>query len=61
MIAAFLDLPWYVRAFVVAYVLIGLAIVGLLVWARWFPLNLDYQCECCGDEPRVPTVYGDDR
>lgn len=48
----------------IAFVVGGLVIlflIGLLVWAYLWPLGHDCQCECCGDEPRVPTAYGDDR
>jgi hypothetical protein len=60
-IALFLESHPVVQIAFVVGTLVVVFIAGLLVWAYLWPLNPDYQCECCGDEPRVPTVYGDDR
>lgn len=61
MIAFFLDLPWYTQAFVVAYVLFCLAIIGAVAWAYFWPLNPDYQCECCADDapPCLKEIFHD--
>jgi hypothetical protein len=61
MIAFFLDLPWYVQAFVIAYVLFCLAIIGVALWAWLFPLDPDQLCkpdcqaECCAEADGLPN------
>lgn len=62
MIAFLLDLHPFVQTAIVVGALFVVGVLGLLVWAYWWPLGeIDCQCECCGDEPRVPPFYGDDR
>ena len=62
MIALFLESHPLVQIAFVVGTLVVLFLAGLLVWAYLWPLGeIDCQRECCGDEPRVPPFYGDDR